>query len=64
MFKKIVSFLVDSYKETKNNVSWPSIDNDKDVTFIVIFFLLIICCISFIFDLCSRNIVEYFYIYL
>ena len=60
-FKRLYCFLKESYYEITRKTTWENIDNIKNITFIVLFFTVVLCLVIFGLDYCSKNIVEYLY---
>jgi preprotein translocase SecE subunit len=59
--KLIFNFLGESYREITHNVTWESMDKVKNITFIVLFFIITLSLGIFVLDYISKNIVEYLY---
>ena len=59
--KLIFNFLGESYREITHNVTWESMDKVKNITFIVLFFIIILSFVIFGLDYISKNIVEFLY---
>ncbi len=59
--KLIFNFLGESYREITHNVTWESMDKVKNITFIVLFFIITLSLVIFVLDYISKNIVEYLY---
>jgi preprotein translocase subunit SecE len=61
MFKKIKNYIVESYDELKNKVSWPTFSELQNSAIVVSIASLIIALVVLLMDLTFSNLLEAFY---